>query len=408
MIVLGGTYRERCQNPVFDELRGSGFRAGIALRSVGDVEFHSCVDDATSEEAAVLADTFATDADTAFGTTLAAQWESRTEPVSFDYFTPLGSPAINGRLAERPSFDVAGDAVLVFGMIEEPPTPDRIRGDRVVVDPQQPRGLAGPPLDGIEASQLALVANRSETRAMGQEPDVWAAARKLAADPSIDIVVTKLGAIGALVTTSASQQPVPVYPTPLVRALGSGDVFAAAFAHAWAQERQDPIDAADYASQMTSLAVSSNTWDFALSSHAGRLEALPAAELTPRVYLAGPFFDLSQRWLVETVRDSLTGLGGSVFSPLHDVGPGDDTVALQDLEGLDDCTCVVALLDGADAGTLFECGYATANAVPVVGYAENPDPEGHKMLRGTGAETHTDLSTAVYRAIWRAMGAPGV
>jgi nucleoside 2-deoxyribosyltransferase len=86
------------------------------------------------------------------------------------------------------------------------------------------------------------------------------------------------------------------------------------------------------------------------------------------------------------------------------VGGGGPEVAAKDIEGLERSSAVLALLDGADAGTMFEAGYATARGIPVVGYAERRDTEGWKMLGGTGAEIHTDLSTAAYRTIWYAMG----
>jgi nucleoside 2-deoxyribosyltransferase len=136
----------------------------------------------------------------------------------------------------------------------------------------------------------------------------------------------------------------------------------------------------------------------------------PLVELDPQaqatVYLAAPFFNLSQRWLVELVRDSVLHLGALVFSPFHDVGVGAEEVARRDLTGLDLSTSLLALLDGVDAGTMFEAGYATHRNLPVIGYAESADPEGSKMLQGTGAELHQDLSTAVYRAVWAGMGMP--
>ena len=124
----------------------------------------------------------------------------------------------------------------------------------------------------------------------------------------------------------------------------------------------------------------------------------------PRVYLAGPFFDLPQRWLVEFAKRSLVGLGAEVFSPLHDVGTGGDEVAAADLEGLSGCGAVLALVDGWDAGTVFECGWASRAGIPVIAFAADPSSEEAKMLVGDGAEMHSDLSSAVYRSIWAAAG----
>jgi nucleoside 2-deoxyribosyltransferase len=86
------------------------------------------------------------------------------------------------------------------------------------------------------------------------------------------------------------------------------------------------------------------------------------------VYLAGPFFSLAERWLVETSRAVLAGLGASVFSPLHDVGVGGDEVAAPDLDGLRRADAVFALLDGWDPGTVYEVGWAHREDLPVVGF----------------------------------------
>ncbi len=122
------------------------------------------------------------------------------------------------------------------------------------------------------------------------------------------------------------------------------------------------------------------------------------------VYLAAPFFSLSERWLVETSRAVLAGLGAAVFSPLHDVGVGGDEVAGPDLDGLRRADAVFALLDGWDPGTVYEVGWAHREDLPVVGFLNTPAHEGTKMLVGAGAELHDDLSSALYRAVWAAQG----
>ncbi len=124
----------------------------------------------------------------------------------------------------------------------------------------------------------------------------------------------------------------------------------------------------------------------------------------PRVYLAAPFFDLPQRWLVELARHSLMGLGAEVFSPLHNVGSGGDEVAAADLDGLRGCSAVLALVDGWDAGTVYECGWASREGIPVIAFGADTSGEDAKMLVGDGAEMHSDLSSAVYRSIWAAAG----
>jgi nucleoside 2-deoxyribosyltransferase len=122
------------------------------------------------------------------------------------------------------------------------------------------------------------------------------------------------------------------------------------------------------------------------------------------VYLAGPFFTLGQRWLIEEALRTLRGLGCPVFSPLHEVGFGDpQTVAPADLAGLDGSTAVLALLDGSDPGTLFEVGHARSRGIPVVGLAEDVLGRDLTMPLGSGCDIVSDLTTAAYRTAWASM-----
>jgi nucleoside 2-deoxyribosyltransferase len=149
----------------------------------------------------------------------------------------------------------------------------------------------------------------------------------------------------------------------------------------------------------------------ALPIDQGVVRTSPRVPLQPRgaggkVYLAGPFFNLAQRWLVNESRRSLADLDCAVFSPLHDVGRGaPDHVAPADLEGLHQCTAVLALVDGSDAGTLFEVGYARALGLPVVALTQQEPEEAITMLRGTNCDITDSFTTAIYRAAWAAWGA---
>lgn len=391
MKVLGGTYLEVCAEPEFRQLRGSGLRAVLSLRELGECELITAVDGGDRTELASICG--------ALGVTVRSL--ARNEPVSFEYFTPLSSPAINGRLARvEEEVEVTGDSVLVFGMVEEARI--RVEAQRAVFDPQRPRDLAGLDMSWLSAGEWALVANAAETVALGGAVDVETAARRLLEETEAAVVVTKRGARGALVTEAGRQTSVPVYPTARVSPVGSGDVFAAAFAHYWCEGGVNAVESAMRASLGAAAYCGSKRDDFSLAWD----ETLEPLEVNgARVYIAAPFFDIAQRWLVELVREALRGLGAEVFSPLHDVGHGGDEVAGADLAGLDDCGAVLALLDGDDGGTLFEAGYARARALPVVAYGTRHSPEGAKMVRGSGGELHKDLSTAVYRSIWAAASA---
>ena len=96
-------------------------------------------------------------------------------------------------------------------------------------------------------------------------------------------------------------------------------------------------------------------------------------------------------------------MGLRVFSPLHDVGMGrGQDVAPKDIEALKVSRAMLALVDGLDAGTLFEIGYARSLGIPVVVLAESTPEEPLKMLTGTSCDVVSDFVTAIYRTAWAA------
>jgi nucleoside 2-deoxyribosyltransferase len=121
-----------------------------------------------------------------------------------------------------------------------------------------------------------------------------------------------------------------------------------------------------------------------------------------QVYLAGPFFTISQRWLIDETRRCLTDLGMQVFSPVHDIGHGPaETVAPADLAALDQCDAVFAILDGIDSGTVFEIGHARARGKPVYVLAQTVSEEDLKMVVGSGCRVFDDFVTALHQTAWR-------
>lgn len=397
MKILGGSYRETCEVPESDVVAGSGLRAAGAVAAAATPTLHTAVDDALRADVEAVAG----------GLGVRLDWVERDQPVGFRYFTPMSNPTVDGPGAAAEALRVEGDAVLVFGMVEAGER--SVDCSRLVVDPQRPRDLSRLDLDPYGYGQLALVCNSNEIQALGGVADPVEAAVAARARYGADVVVVKRGAVGATIVTAGVTHVGP-HPTMSVWPIGSGDVFAGAFAHSWGGGA-DAVEAARAASAAAAwwcgtraMTVPAEILDGGPPQHpevaADEMKVPP----TPRVYLAGPFFDLPQRWLVERVRSSLVGLGAEVFSPYHDVGPGGDEVAAADLEGLRDCGAVLALADGWDAGTLYECGWASRGNIPIIAFGANSSSEAAKMLVGDGAEMHSDLSTAVYRSIWAAAG----
>lgn len=385
--VVGGTYREQCAEPLSDALYGSGVRAAGILTSLGHrVEFYTCVDRASRREAESVLSCLRIDA---------AMIADRPQPLSFRYVTPV-SPATWTSSPISTSVEIAADVVLAFGMIDMGWS---VTGERVVVDPQH--GDLESMMNSTKATSLAVVLNANEAeRQTGLGPRE---AGHHLRSRGVEVVVIKRGALGGLVFSDAGVEAYGAIPTNCVRPIGSGDAFTAGFTHAWTLDPSAPVDAARFGAQ---VAAAHSLIGIPQVSHellATLPEPLPAIGETPRVYVAAQFFTLSESLLLEVIRSGLCDSGIAVFSPFHDIGLGGDEVALADLDGLQACHAVLALLDGADPGTVFEVGWATKASVPIVGFSGQPSAHEWTMLRGTGSMVTDDLPTAVYQAGWAAI-----
>jgi len=393
VLVVGGSYLERTRIPWTSALWGSGLKAAACLSSFSSkvrLLTSACADERADIER--VARTFG----------LSVEIVERSEPIAFEYYTPISKPTISAFSQASLQVRASSDVAVVFGMLEASP---QISARALVFDPQSPSESAIP--TGLRGScdRLAIVLNRHEARRASNRVGVEAAARTILDRTAADAVVVKCGALGALVLETARLPKwVSAFETSEVWPIGTGDVFTAAFAWHWAG-RGLPARASAYAASLAT-AWWSATRQFPLPKRLrveGKyvLRALPLKK--SRVYLAAPFFGVQEEWLVDVVRDALHDLGVQTFSPLHDVGRGDEKVAELDLKGLRDCSSMLALLDRCDVGTVFEAGYAVGRRIPVIGFTHDPSSPALKMLRGAGAELVSDLSTAVYRAAWAGM-----
>lgn len=389
MIVAGGVYREECVTPFWDRLYGSGGRAATAIAGLkAGTELRGYVGEAWKEDAL-----------SSFGSMgVKPILTVIPDQIGFRYFHPLSRPLMEGYREERfLDLEASGRALLRFGMLEGSAV---VRGERVVYDPQNWSEALAFGDNGSTADALAIVLNQLETEASTGRSGSDAV-RQIMHETGAVVVVVKRGPQGATVYNGSSEAQIPAFQSPTVFKIGSGDVFSGVFAHFWADERLAPEEAALRASQAAAIYVASRDLQRLTSP-----EPLTPAPTEPpkRIYLAGPFFTLAQRWLVEEARDALLAMGAPVFSPLHEVGMSGTatTIATQDLAGLRDCAAVLALIDGEDAGTLFEIGYARDRNIPVVAFAGSPRAESLTMLAGTGCDITDDFATAVYRSAWAA------
>ncbi|MGX5713198.1 PfkB family carbohydrate kinase [Sphingopyxis terrae subsp. ummariensis] len=390
--VAGGLYQERCIEPYWDDVYGSGGRAAAALSAaVPDIQLKTyrarpLLDGVENLEAV-------------YG--IAVSGPETTRAISFDYFHSLAVPRIEPRpdaIAIEAPFDVTDDVVLRFGMLEGSA---RVTADRAVYDPQSafdPRPFAE---NGSSARELALILNRLEASRLTAETEGAAIIRDLLASQGASIVVLKMGGHGALVGCKEGTRLVPAYRSTTVWKIGSGDVYSAAFTQYWAIENRPPFEAADLASRAVSAYCATRTLPIAPAKELAARAMEPVTPGRGRIYIAAPFFNTGERWVVEEVRALLNQMGVDVFSPLHDVGPGPgEIVAPLDLAGIDTCAAMLAILNGSDPGTVFEVGYARARGMPVIALAQNMRAEDLKMVAGSGCHIVEDFVSAIYKSVW--------
>jgi hypothetical protein len=390
VIVAGGVYVERCMEPDWNQVFGSAGRAAISLvPAFDDVTLITSATGAMRSRVDTLAVVYG----------FVAQCVDSTIAITFDYVHPLAVPLISPSpttIPRQSPLHAGADIVLRFGMLE---TDVIVDADIAVYDPQS--AFTPEPFheNGSCAGRLAVVLNGFEAAALTKNPRVEDAARQILSTEHAEVVVVKRGSRGALVATADGIETVPAYRSESVWSIGSGDIFAAAFTFFWAKAGLPPREAADLASRAVSVYCESRSMPLLDPSELSH--RLPVTWKPGRVYLAGPFFNLAQRWLIEETRNAFQSQGLEVFSPLHDVGRGTaDQVAPADLEGLCKCDRMLAMIDGADVGTIFEVGYARARDLPIVAFAQAMPPEDLKMIVGSGVRVVADFTTAIFETAW--------
>jgi len=400
--VIGGTYQEICAEPERDELYGSGGRAAAALTELSSgIEFHTPLPLAQWPVLQALADTM----------NFTAKPYGSPQLVRFEYFHGLSKPEIFPpvHLMEAPEeYTLKAEHVLRYGMIEGDAV---VIADQAVYDPQDVVSPARFSANGSTARRLAYVLNRGEaqrlTESQDRQSDPEETVRELAEHEGAEVVVLKMGAAGALVYDRGTFTRIPAYRTDSVWPIGSGDVFSAVFSHYWMEQGLPAAKAARHASLATAYYCSTRSLPIPTELKEEDFQSIqPQAQATerPLVYLAGPFFTMGQRWVIGQALIALRDMGMKVFSPYHEVGMGTaEEVVHKDIEGIHRSDLLFAVVDGLDAGTLFEIGYARAVNKPVIVFMQNETDESMKMLQGTQCLIERDFVTAVYKAMWLAV-----
>jgi nucleoside 2-deoxyribosyltransferase len=130
-----------------------------------------------------------------------------------------------------------------------------------------------------------------------------------------------------------------------------------------------------------------------------------------KVYIAAPFFNPTQLAIVEAIKQKLTNIdypycyfySVSIFSPkdesMFKQGDNPETILNLNCNAILTSDFVIAVTDDKDVGTMFECGYAYANGIPIL-YIWLGKREGQKfnlMLAASGRVIHkiSELDEAI-------------
>lgn len=393
--IIGGTYRETCYWPTWNSVFGSGWRAVRVFRTLcpdAIISYFTAGDEQIQKMMNIYA----------VSEPLEPLIIPRSSSVSFYYDHPLSQPVIQGVKGDTFGIVANGKYVIGFGMME---ATTQIEGEWVVYDPQSPSHPLSYRDQGGKAEHLALIMNEAEAKLLTGVSDLKQIRESIFRKEQCESLVIKRGARGAVVFQSGKDEgmTIPAFRTPHVWPIGSGDVFTTVFAYYWFNGMA-PEESARKASQAAAIYCDTTAYEDILRILNENGTYVPInPQKQGMVYLAGPFFTLSEKLFVAECRNILTAMGVNVFSPYHDIGEGRaEEVAPKDIDALNCCDCVFAIVDGLDSGTLFEIGYAVAHGKRVVAYVENETEGALKMLTGTGCDVEKDFTTAVYKTCWYA------
>lgn len=402
--IVGGVYKENCTWPYHNTFQGSAGRAALCLSQLDSslaIKLHARI--AESDKVG-LKEVFA------FYKKCKLDITDCEKTTTFDYFHPLSEPKVtpSASYCVLPKFELKSekiDSAIIFGMIEATPA---IKCRVAIYDPQNTYNPILFSKTGCTAETLVYVTNRNElsifyARKHSKPASIEVMANWLFKVERAKAVLVKCGQRGVYIFSSKEKRWVFPYKTETVFPIGSGDSFVAAFFYYWFIKKMKFAAAAVKSSIATAFYVSHKTMNNAkgLKVFSNKLEKLGSVPKKKKVYLAGPFFTLSEIWLVNEAKQHIESFGMNVFSPYHELGIGSaKTVVPKDIDAIRDCDVMYALFDGTDPGTLFEIGFARSLNKTVVILAENPKDEELKMYDGSGCKIFNDFSSSIYHLAW--------
>jgi len=125
-----------------------------------------------------------------------------------------------------------------------------------------------------------------------------------------------------------------------------------------------------------------------------------------QVYIAAPFFNDEQKHILKTIETMLEVAEVGYYSPMRECMfvPGEtkaEDILRDNVDAILKADYLIAVTNGKDMGTLFECGWAFANDIPIIYVWLNPPPEGkfNLMLSASAISvctTYSEIDNAIH------------
>lgn len=391
--VVGGTYREIDYDDISIEIYGSGFRATKFL-----LENNCSVDFTTVGNNDVIV--YLKENQKVYnGFTF--ECKEYNEIITFKYSFSLDQPTIFPHILTISKVEqliVNAENIIAFGMLEA----DLIlSAGKIVYDPQTPIKPKKFSEFG-KAQELVYIVNKNEASSIASSEDIDEIKNYFFIREKAKAFIIKNGPFGAILYLKNKEFKIPSYITNNVNKIGSGDIFTASFGFYWITKGLSLEDSAIYASKSTAIYCDKKVY-----VDTSNLENFEYEEFTnqsfseKQVYLASPFFSISELILIDKIRSAFLSFGVKVFSPFHDIGLGKDVIiATKDLEGIEKSDIIFCVLDNFDSGTLIESGYSLAKGKKIIGYHRTCDDNKLLMLKPANINFYKHLTTAIYQTIW--------
>lgn len=391
--VIGGTYREIDYDEVSIEIYGSGYRGvkfllendcKVNFKTVGNKDVENYLNESKKVYENLTFDII-----------------TYPELITFKYSFALDNPTIFPNIlniSKVNSINIVADNIIAFGMLD---ADYKIAGLKVIYDPQtsiKPNKFS----DFGKAQELIYIVNKNEAVSIASSENIDEIRKYFFDIENVTAFIIKDGPFGATLHLPNGIVEIPSYITDNIYKIGSGDIFTSSFGYYWMKKKLTIEESAFYASQSTAMFCDKKAYiDTESFSTFDYEEFKPKNLQNKQVYLASPFFALSELILIDKIRSTFLSFGIKVFSPFHDVGIGNiEKIAHMDIEGINNSDIIFCLFDNYDSGTLIESGYSFAKQKKMIGYHRTCEEDKLLMLKTSDIEHYTHLTTAIYKTIW--------